>query len=362
MNIFVCANTNNSFNSYRPEHETFMGLARRGHCVTMMTNSEPEYRHLYEEAGIRLIEGETTRKIDFRSIRKIRKNLAEKDYDVVYATNSKTIPNAGFASIGYDVKFVAYRGTTGGLYRHDPSAYLTILHPRVDGVVCVSDAVREDVVKQVWKKKNWVRTIFKGHNIDWYDVEAADLSEFGISSRDFSVICAVNSRPSKGIAVMLEATKELADIENLHLILAGKNMDKEPFSSLIENSGMADRIHVTGYRFDVPQLIKASNLLVQPSISGEGLPRAVMESMGLGTPTVVTTTCGGNTVVEDGKSGFVVPTKDPSAIANRVRQLYHDPELCESMAKAGQDKIRNELSSETTIDNFIKYFEELIAS
>lgn len=362
MNIFLCASTYNSFNSYRPEHEIFMGLARRGHNVTMMTNADPDYRHLYEEAGLRLIDGAPTGKICFETIGKIRKDLSENNYDIVYATNSKTIPNAGFACIGFDVKFVVYRGTTGGLYRHDPSAYLTILHPRVDGVVCVSNAVREDVVKRVWKKKKWVRTIYKGHNIDWYDVEAADLSEFGISNSDFSVICAVNSRPSKGVAVMLEATKELADIENLHLILAGKNMDKEPFSSLIENSGMADRIHVTGYRFDVPQLIKASNMLVQPSISGEGLPRAVMESMGLGTPTVVTTRCGGNTVVEDGKSGFVVPTKDPSAIANRVRQLYHDPELCESMAKAGQDKIRNELSSETTIDNFIKYFEELIAS
>ena len=362
MNIFVFTSTYNSFNSYRPEHETYMGLARRGHNVIVMTNAELEYRHLYEEAGIRLIEGAPRGKICFDSIRKIRKELTENNYDIVYATNSKTIPNAGFACIGFDVKFVAYRGTTGGLYRHDPSAYLTILHPRVDGVVCVSDAVREDVAKRVWKNKDWVRTIYKGHNIDWYDVNPADLTEFGIGEDDFSVICAVNSRPSKGISVMLEAAKNLADIENLHLILAGKNMDKEPFSSLIKNSGMGDRIHVTGYRFDIPQLIKACNLLVQPSISGEGLPRAVMESMGIGTPLIVTTTCASKVVVEDGKSGFVVPVKDPSAIARRVRQLYRQPELCMSMANAGQDKIRNELSSETTVDNFIQYFNELIAS
>lgn len=330
--------------------------------MTMMTNADPEYRHLYEEAGIRLIEGQPIGKICFRSIRRIRKELSENNYDVVYATNSKTIPNAAFACIGFDVKLVAYRGTTGGLYRHDPSAYLTILHPRIDGVVCVSDAVRADVLNQVWKKKDWVRTIYKGHDIDWYDIESADLAEFGIHKGDFTVICAVNSRPSKGITVMLEAAKELADIKDLHLILAGRNMDKEPLSSLIKNSGMVDRIHVTGYRFDVPQLIKASNLLVQPSISGEGLPRAVMESMALGTPVIITTTCGGKAVVEEGKSGFVVPVKDPSAIARRVRQLYRQPELCQSMAKAGQEKIRNELSSETTVDNFISYFEDLIKS
>ena len=339
-----------------------MGLARLGHHVTMMTNVESEYRHLYEDAGIELVECTITKKICTESIKKIRAQLRSKSYDVVYATNSKNIPNAGFACIGFDVKFVVYRGTTGGLYRHDPSAYLTILHPRVDGVVCVSDAVRDDVLKRVWKKKQWVQRIYKGHNIDWYDIESGDLSEFGIAESDFAIICAVNSRPSKGITVMLQAAKELADIQDLHLILAGNNMDKEPFSSLIENSGMKERIHVVGYRFDVPQLLKASDLLVQPSISGEGLPRAVMEAMGLGTPTVITTTGGGKEVVEDGVSGFVVPVKDPSAIARRIRELHDKPELCESMAKVGKEKIRNELSTQETAKNYAKYFEELIAS
>ena len=123
---------------------------------------------------------------------------------------------------------------------------------------------------------------------------------------------------------------------------------------------MAERIHSLGYRFDVPELVKASNLLVQPSISGEGLPRAVMEAMSLGTPTVITTTGGGKEVVEDGKSGFVVPVKDPTAIAARVRTLYQQPDLCISMAKRGQDIIRNQLSAETTVDNFVSYFETLI--
>lgn len=363
MNIFVFASTYNSFNSYRPEHETFMGLARRGHQVTMMTNVDPEYRHLYEEAGIKLIQGEPSKKVCKESIRKIKQELSSKKYDIVYATNSKTIPNAAFACMGFDVKLVVYRGTTGGLYRTDPFAYLTILHPRVDGVVCVSNAVRDDVIKRVWKKrrKRWVQTIYKGHNIDWYNVPAADLSEFGIDSTHFTAICAVNSRPSKGITVMLEAAKQLADLENFHLILAGNNMDQDPFPSLIKSSGMQDRIHLAGYRFDVPNLIKASNLLVQPSISGEGLPRAVMESMGLGTPTVITTTGGGKEVVDDGQSGFVVPVKDPAAIARRIRELYQNPQLCDSMAKIGQDKIKGQLSSETTVDNYIKYFEAILA-
>ncbi|MET1254791.1 glycosyltransferase family 4 protein [Aliikangiella maris] len=360
MNIFVFASTYASYNSYRPEAEIFIGLARLGHKVTVMTNAGDEQRARYLEAGVKVMDGEPRRKICFQSIKKIREELKSTHYDIVYATNSKTIPNAGFACIGFDCKFVVYRGTTGGLYRHDPSAYLTILHPRVDGVVCVSNAVKEDVLKRVWKKKQNVVTIYKGHDINWYHVTAKSLTEFDIPDNSFTAICAVNSRPSKGISVMLEATHQLASLENLHLLLVGRNMDKEPFSTLIANSPMKDRIHVTGYRYDVPELIKSANVLVQPSISGEGLPRAVMEAMGLGTPVVITTTGGGKEVIENNKSGFVVPIKSPTAIAEKIEYLYHHPEVAEAMIKINQHKIQTELSSKQTAVNYAEYFQQLL--
>ncbi|RLA01112.1 MAG: glycosyltransferase family 1 protein, partial [Gammaproteobacteria bacterium] len=280
MKIFVVASSRGSTNSFRPEAEIFCGLAKLGHSVTVMTIASKEQMDIYQKAGVRLVAGEPLKKICFESIKLIRKELAENDYDIVYGTNSKNIPNAAFACIGFDVKFVVYRGTTGGLYRHDPTAYLTILHPRVDGVICVSDAVKEDIQKQVWKNKQNVTTIYKGHELAWYqDIQQGDLFEFDIKAEDFTVICAVNARPSKGIAVMLQAADQLADIENLHLLLVGKGMDQQPYSDLIANSKMKQRIHLAGYRFDAPSLVKASDLLVQPSISGEGLPRAVMEAM-----------------------------------------------------------------------------------
>jgi hypothetical protein len=53
-----------------------------------------------------------------------------------------------------------------GLYPHDPTAYLAILHPGVDGVISVSDAVRQDVRNQVLKNHTQVVTIYRGHNPD----------------------------------------------------------------------------------------------------------------------------------------------------------------------------------------------------
>ena len=360
MNILILAGSRSAFNQLRPEYETFIGMANAGHHITVVIHEDSPYVARLRERGIRTLPCYPEKKIDLAAIKALREELRTEQYDIIYATTSKTIPNAAFAAIGFPAKVVAYRGTTGGLKRHDPTAYLTILHPRVDGVICVSDAVRDDVIKRVWKNRDQVVTIHKGHNLDWYSAEPADLTEFGITDDDFVLICAVNVRPSKGIGVMLQAANQLAHLPNLHLILAGKGMDSEPYTGLIAKNLMRDRIHIAGFRTDAPELIAASDILIQPSISGEGLPRAVMEAMSYGTPVVITDTGGGKEVVEDGKSGFVVPVKDPDAIAERVEQLYRDPSLLKLFSINGRIRLEQEFSSSRTVEKYIDYFEQLL--
>ena len=358
MNILIFTTSDGPINIIRPELEIFIGLAKAGHKVTVLTDENTEYADIFKRNGVKVINQQPKRKICFESIKVIRDELRREDYDIVYATNSKSIPNAAFACIGFPAKMVTYRGTTGGLYRHDPTAYLTHLHPRVNGVVCVSEAVREDILKRVWHNKKNVVTIHKGHNLDWYKKPPADLSEFGIGSDDFVLICAVNARPSKGIPVMIGAADNLADLPNVHLLLVGKNM--EQYSDLINRNKMSDRIHLLGYRFDAPELITASNLLVQPSISGEGLPRALMEAMGYGTPSIITDVGGGKEVIEHGVNGIVVPANDAMAIADSVRELYHNPKRIEEISVACRDTIANKYSNERTVMLYIEYFQRLL--
>ncbi len=360
LNILVAGGSRSALSQLRPEFECFIGLAQRGHNVTVVIHSDSVYASRLKELGIRMLDCYPEKKICWRSIRGIRAELRAQHYDIIYANTSKTIPNAAFAAIGFPAKLVVYRGTTGGLYRHDPTAYLTILHPRVDGVICVSDAVRKDIAKRVWRRRDRVVTIYKGHTLSWYQNPPADLSQFGISADDFVVICAVNVRPSKGIDVMLEAANKLAAITNLHLLLVGKGMDQEPYSSLIANNKMRDRIHTTGFRTDAPEMIAASDVLVQPSRSGEGLPRAVMEAMGYGTSVIITDSGGGKEVVQDGSCGYVIPTEDSDAIAERVEILYRDPALLRQFSTSAKARIEKDFSTEKTIDKYLEYFYSLL--
>lgn len=360
MNILVCTSSDSSFNSIRPELEIYISMARAGHNITLITHRNKEYRERFKRYGIDVIEQPITKKISFNSIRLIRKTVQDKSIDIVYATNSKSIPNCAFACIGLPVKLVVYRGTASGLYWQDPSNYLGVLHPRVDGIVCVSDYVNRYVSSKHSLRNKHITTIHKGHDLKWYVKKPADLGEFGIGPDDFTAICVTNARPHKGLHIMLQAAAQLADIESLHLLLVGRGIDKAPYTNQIRESGMQSRIHLTGYRNDAPELIAASSVLIQPSISGEGLPRVILESLAYGTPVISSSNPGSMEIITDGFNGQSVPIGDPKALAESIRKLQQSPETLAELSRNSKHILETTISHKLTVEKYIEYFNLLL--
>ncbi|EJL9433643.1 glycosyltransferase family 4 protein [Vibrio cholerae] len=361
MRILIFSSYKDAWNSVRPEAEMFIEMVQLGHEVTIMTQGDADYVARFRDNGIKVIDAYPSKKICWKTIKRLRAELRAHPYDIVYAMNSKTIPNAAFACIGFKkTKLVTYRGTVGGLYRHDPSAYLTHLHPRVDGISCVAQAVTDDVKKRVWKHQERVVTIYKGHDIAWYQAEPADLSTLGLPDNAFTVICIANARPSKGVHVLLDSAKQLGSLHNLHLLLVGRDMDSEQHLKLAEQSGMRERIHFLGYRTDVPELLAASQVQVQPSISGEGLPKTIIEAMAMAIPSVVTITGGGKELLNDGETGFVVPTNDAGAIAEKIQWLYDSEQNRLTMGQKAQQRMINDFSCQESAKQHLAFFVTLL--
>ncbi|MGF1680929.1 glycosyltransferase family 4 protein [Photobacterium minamisatsumaniensis] len=357
MKVLIVSSYHHAWNSVRPEAEMFIEMVRQGHHVTVATQGDAEYVARFKEHGVKVIDCYPKKKICPATIKTLHKELKEGDYDICYGFNSKTIPNAAFACIGTRAKMVTYRGTTGGLYRHDPSAYLTHLHPRVNGIVCVSDAVRKDVSQRVWNNKENIVTIYKGHQLDWYSVEPTKRSEFNLTDNDVIAVCAAHVRPSKGISVLVEATHHIEN-PNFHLLLIGSGF--EPHFDEIKNSPMADRIHFVGHRKDVPSIMAMADFQVQPSVSGEGLPRTIIEAMANGTTSVVTTTGGSPELVDDGKTGFIVPTRNAQALADAMKKLIGNKALIAEFSQAAQQKLVNEFNAAQTVRKHIQFFNSLL--
>ena len=362
MNILVIPNRGRSFNAVRPEAECYLSIAKAGHKVTLMTVPTNAYLEEYQKSGINLIMLKSAKKHNWAVIKQIHQYIKTNDIDVVYATESNGIPNAAFACIGTKAKMIAYRGTMGGMYKTDPTNYLCTLHPRINGYVCVTDSCKNNVVEKVRASiKDKCKTIYKGHDLSWYQSPATSRQSLRLKAEDFVVLCIGSAREHKGMTYMIDAMSHLKDLKRIKLVLVGDGFNCEPFQTQIQNTSMSDNIIQTGFRNDVPQLAAASDILVLPSLR-EGLSRVVLESLAVGTP-VITSNCGGPTeVITNDVNGYIVPLKDSKAIADKISILYNNPEKLEVLKSNATNIIENELSHKRTVDNMISFFKEIVGT
>jgi glycosyltransferase involved in cell wall biosynthesis len=83
--------------------------------------------------------------------------------------------------------------------------------------------------------------------------------------------------------------------------------------------------------------MQSSDVFVLPSLV-EGRALVQQEAMSCGLPIIVTRNAGGEDLVEDGKAGYLVPIRDPNAIANKLEQLFKNKDLLIEMGKAAKSK------------------------
>jgi len=101
--------------------------------------------------------------------------------------------------------------------------------------------------------------------------------------------------------------------------------------------GVTDCVAFLGYTDNVADVLAHARFLVHTSDS-EGCPNAVMEAMACGRAVVATDVGDVPSLVEDDKTGFVVPREDEATLLARMVTLLTNPDLCRRMGEAGRAK------------------------
>jgi L-malate glycosyltransferase len=345
----------------RPEAEIFIGLQKRGHEVTVMTYPDAAYTPLFESAGIKVIPFHPEKKRDKASIARIRQTLIEGQYDILQMFNSLAYLNGIPATKGLPVKVVLYRGYTGNIAWYDPFIYLKYFHPRVDGVVCLAEAIRELFVRHAPWARHKFRTIHKGHDLSWYQIsEKTDLREYGVKDGEVKFVCAANARKMKGVKYLLKATHYLPKDTPMQLFLVGNGMDTPEFLKLKNQSPIKDRIHIVGFRTDILEFVSACDVFVLASLYGEAITKAAIEAMSLAKAPLITDIPGNRFLVVNGESGLVVPKANAEALADGMMAYINDRSLIDQYGKAAQDRIANELNTNKTVKEYEAFYQELL--
>lgn len=139
------------------------------------------------------------------------------------------------------------------------------------------------------------------------------INEIGAKEDSILLISIGELNKNKNNEVVIKALGKLKD-SKIHYILCGIGDKKDELYSLAKEYAIDKNIHFFGYRTDIPQLLKSSDIFVMPSYR-EGLSRSLMEAMSAGLPCVVSNIRGNVDLIEDGVGGFLHNPNDVDALS-----------------------------------------------
>ena len=142
---------------------------------------------------------------------------------------------------------------------------------------------------------------------------------------------------NKNVVTMIKAIAKSP--KSVHLALCGCGPMEKQLKYLCQSLSVEDRVHFLGFRRDISELYKASDMLLMTS-KREGLPRTTMEAMCAGIPCICSNIRGNTDLIDEGKGGYLVNPLDAGAFAKAISDLIEKPQLCKNMGAYNREKIK----------------------
>lgn len=343
----------------RSELALYIGLKNAGVDIEIMCAPDSDRQIEATQSGIRLDHLNVRHRLDYNAVSIIRRRMAEKNFDIVYAPRNDCLSAAIIAAGGSSVKIVGYRGTMGHISYWNPGALLTYLNPGVDKIVCVSRAVEAYLKsKRIPAKK--LATIYKGHDVSWYGHQDTDRPlPFDIPEDAFVVGFVGNIRPVKGVEILLRSFQYLPESADIRYLIIGDIRDPKIKKAARRFDGHP-KIHFAGFRPDAAALMASFDVFVMPSLKREGLPKAVIEAMAQGIAPIVTDVGGMPEIVVDRKSGRVVPPGNPRKLAEAILDMAGNPGECRQIGEQARKRIETAFNIDDTIKKTIELHQGLL--
>jgi glycosyltransferase involved in cell wall biosynthesis len=167
-------------------------------------------------------------------------------------------------------------------------------------------------------------------------------------------------RSWKGHATFLDAAaKILGSGRRVHFVIAGDGPGRDELAAKIAGPPWKGNVTLLGHRDDVPAVLAALELLVLPSFAHEGIPQIILQAQAMARPVVATTVGGIPEVVEDGVNGFLVPPRNPAALAEKIELLLDHPDLRLRLGRAARAGMEAHHTLDAMGDRLLRLYEEL---
>ena len=222
---------------------------------------------------------------------------------------------------------------------------------RVDRFICASGAIRDMLVGDGVPPER-VTTVHEGIDVDRIArAPALDLHrEF-----DLPPGCPIAGNvaalaPHKGQRHLVDAAALLVRrVPDARVLIVGAGALEEALSRQIRRLRLDGRVILTGFRSDVPSLLKGLDLFVMSSVT-EGLGTSVLDAMAAGLAVVGTRAGGIPESIVDGGTGLLVPPGDAPALAQAIAELLRDADRRRALGAAGRRRARTAFGAERMVE------------
>lgn len=337
-------------------HIPFMQLLQdKGYEVYAAASSAEGRREELEAVGVKCWEIPFARSpyslTNLTAYRQLRALLETHCFDLVHVHTPVAAFLARYLAKATRQGPVLYTAHGFHFYRGAPIRHWLVYYPAeglaarwTDGLIVMNG---EDYVNAQRLGFNPGENLFWVHGVgvDLDRFSSVDLSmsirkELGLGTEDVVVTCVTEFTPTKNHALLLKAWEKLAQrTTNAHLLLVGDGILRPGLQQQVEKKALP-RVHFVGFRRDVPQILKETDIFVLAS-RREGLPRCIMEAMAAGKPVVATDVRGSRELVENGKTGLLIELGDVEGLVSALEKLINDAELRLAMGREGLERIKD---------------------
>jgi glycosyltransferase involved in cell wall biosynthesis len=212
-----------------------------------------------------------------------------------------------------------------------------------DRIIAVSEWVKYDIAKYRIDEGKII-PVHNGINVGSFKPTAATnvREQYGIDGPMLLFVGRMITQ--KGVPYLLDAMPLVLEKHpGTKLLLIGRGSALESLKHKVDAMGLDKSVIFSGYMTEemLKEAYGTSDIFVLPSV-WEVLPIAILEAMSSSKPVVCTNAGGNAELVQDGGNGYVVPMRNPGALAEKINALLDDPETMKSMGRAGRRRSEDE--------------------
>lgn len=228
---------------------------------------------------------------------------------------------------------------------------------KTDQIITVSMDNYRQLAEQDENLKNRLNYVPNGIELNRF-LDNVDKASLPVQPGDIVLTCIAELHERKGHKYLFQAFEKLRrDMPTLHLVLVGKGPLEDEFK---KKYGANPNIHFLGWREDVPALLKATDILVLPSLR-EAFGLVVIEAMASGVAVVATDNGGTKDIIEHGKSGYLVPPGSADRLEEAIRTLLMNPDQKRDIEQAALKRVKTYFSADVMAKKTADVYEKVIS-